>query len=481
MSLKQATISGLKWTSAASAVVAALNFLKTLVVARILSPHDFGLAAIAMALLDVLRVFSDAGVGAAIVQRPKITASELTGIFWITVGISLLLSTGFVALIPILVVFYRSPALSPLFLATSTVLPLGAVGAIHVLLLQRRLAFGTLAVADVVAAILNGVVAIWAAIAGYGALAVVLGLVAGACARSGIVIVADWREFLPLHRFRIADVRSFVGFGLYQIGDRLIRAFATRIDQILIGRLLGVTDLGYYSLAYNLAIQPIARAAIVLNRVTLPIFAKMQTEIPRLRRAFSQVLTLLAAVVVPGMVFLVFFAAPVIVTLYGRKWLPAVPLLQLLSVAAVFWTVDYPSTTLQVALGQVGRSFLWSGVILSMTAIGVVAGAQVSIAGVAVGLLASWGAVFVIEYYFILRPLVGLGPRAYFWGSLGTSSVSAAVAGAGALVLASTSPKPSLQLVSGVLAFVLLYATAIWTLRRQVGIELVAALRMRRA
>ncbi|HTY76569.1 MAG TPA: MOP flippase family protein [Candidatus Bathyarchaeia archaeon] len=478
MSLKQATISGLKWTSAASAGVAALNFLKTVVVARILSPGDFGRAAIAIALLDVLRVFSDAGVGAAIVQRASVTARQLTAIFWVTVAISMLLSGAFIAGIPMLDAFYRAPALSPLFIATATVLPLGAVGTIHVLLLQRRLAFGALALADVASALLNGVVAVWGALAGYGALAIVLGLVAGTGLRSVIVIAADWKEFLPLHRCRISDVRSFVGFGLFQMGDRLVRAFATRIDQILIGRFLGVTDLGYYSLAYNLAIQPIARAALILNRVTLPVFAKMQSEIPRLRRAFGQVLTLLSALVVPAMLFLVFFALPAIVTLYGPKWRPAAPLLQLLSLAAVFWTVDYPTTTLQVAMGQAGRSFMWSLIILGLTAAGVVAGAQISISGVAAGLLASWAVVFVLEYFFILRPLVGTEWRGYFWEALGAAAFNAAVAGAVALwAVRAIAAGNVTRLALGAAGFVFLYGVTLWFGRRGVAQELVAAVR----
>jgi len=479
MSLRTTTVAGVKWTSAVSFISAGLNFIRVLFLARVLAPADFGLAAIATAVLGILQIFADLGVGAAIVQRPEVSQRQLSALFWITVALSLVLAGGFILLIQPLARFYAAPDLGPLLLLASGVLPVGAVGAIPVLLLQRRLSFLALAISDVVSATVNAGVAIAAALLGMGAASIVLGLLVGTGVRSILVIAVEWEHFRPRGQWGLGDARSFLAFGLFQIGDRLLRGFATRIDQILIGKFLGTTDLGYYSLAYGLVIQPVARLASVVTRVTLPVYAKMQAELDRLARAFGGVLESLSTALVPLMVFLVAFATPVVTVLYDPRWQPSAPLLQLLAVAAMLWTVDYPTVTLQVSLGRAGLSFAWSGIVLVLTALGIVIGARSGIRGVALGILLAWAVVYVIEYFFVVRRLVTLSARVYFWDVIAVPVLISLASGAVALAVTVAAVRPSVQVPLGAALFTASYVVLLRVLRPSLAARLFSLVRLR--
>ena len=457
MDLKKKVIVGLRWTALASVAATVLGFVKIVLLARILSPRDFGLAAIVMAILGVLQTFSDAGISAAIVQREQISQKQYSALYWLTIYTSLIVAAVYLLATPLITGFYNDPDLRGLLYLSASILVIWAVGLPYQMLIQRRLGFGTMATIDVVSAMANAGAAVTAALMGLGATAIIVGHIAGAALRSGPYLVIGGREFRPALVWHMRDAAGFIGFGLYQMGDRFVRNLASRIDQLLIGKLLGATELGYYNLAYNLVLQPITRVAPIVGRVTFPVYARMQQDLERLRKAYYKVLQSLATLLFPLLVFLAIFAEPVVLALYGAKWEPAVILVRILAIAAAFWTVDYPVGMLQVSLGRVGLSFVWSLIILALTGLAVVVGAGHGLAGVAVGIVMAWALVYVGEYPLVVRQLIGPGAREYFIGALGIPFTASAIAGLAAYAVTLVIDTIYLRLGMALPIYLLLY------------------------
>lgn len=478
MSLRATAIGGLRLTTASYGIVAIVNFGKTIVLARILAPADFGLAAIVMAVLALMQTFGDAGIGAAIVQRADITAEQLTSLFWISIAVAVGMAGVYVLCIPAVARFYGHSDLRPLLYMSAAIPVIWAPGLQYQMLLQRNMRFGVLAGIDVAAGVMNAAASSVAAVAGLGAASIILGQVVSAVIRTIGCATFGAALFRPSLKCRMSDAKGFVSFGLFQLADRFVRSLATRIDQILIGKVLGATDLGYYNLAYNLVVQPLTRLAPILGRVMFPVYARMQHDIPRLKRAYFEVLQTLSLLLFPIMLFLAFFARRTVALLYGPRWVPAASSLSILAIAAVFWTIDYPVGTLQVAVGQVRRSFIWSVVILALVAAAVLIGWHRGLTGVASAILTAWAVLYVLEYLGIVVPILGSDNWQYFVGSLilplGLSVVSGIIARL--IVDASRSLVTPSDLLVGIVSFSAVYlALVMWAMRERAA-KLLSAL-----
>jgi lipopolysaccharide exporter len=151
-----------------------------------------------------------------------------------------------------------------------------------------------------------------------------------------------------------------LSFGLYQVGDRFANYLASRSDQILIGAFLGPEVLGYYTFAWNTVVQPVYRINPILNRVFAPILARIQDDLPRLRRGFLTLIGLTAMVNMPLIAGFAAIAPILVPTLFGPQWVPAVPILQILAMVAAVKAVGNPTGALVVATGRPDLTFRWS-------------------------------------------------------------------------------------------------------------------------
>lgn len=414
--LRQQAARGVRWTLLATVTTTTAQLLQLVVLSRLLSPRDFGLMGILLIITGLALAYTDLGVSAAIVHRQDATRHQLSSLYWL----NLIAGAAVFALVwlvtPLVVRFFREPALAPLLRALSLMFLIIPLGKQFEILLQRELQFDRLARIETAAAIAGAVAAVAAAAAGLGVWALVVGVLTTATVKTAQLLVAGLRDLRPALHFSREDLRGFIRFGAFQVGEQTLNYLSERLDQLLIGRLLGVTPLGFYNFAFNLSAQPISRINPVVTKVAYPTFCRVQDDVPRLRRGYLQLVRLIAVVNAPLLVGLAAVAPTLVPLVFGAKWIPSIPILQVLCFVALSRTIGNPLGSLLLARGRADLGFRLNALLFAVSIPAVIAGGLAAGAlGIAVALLLLQVAAHLFAYARFIRPMLGHAGTEYFW------------------------------------------------------------------
>ncbi|MDY6956543.1 MAG: MOP flippase family protein [Pseudomonadota bacterium] len=413
--LRRQALSGTRWTALAAAVGNVLQLIQVAVLARLLDPVDFGLMALVMVVLAFVQSYADLGLSQALIARGSVAPRRFAAFYWLNVISGCGLFTAVCVFSPVLAHLLGNPALTPLLPwagASLLILPLGQG---FQTLLQKELHFKPIAMAEMAGSLAGVSVAIATAAAGAGVYALIWGQLANAMVRTVPIAVRGWQDHAPLSRFSWRDLHGDLRFGVFQMGERTLALINTRIDQLLVGALLGVEALGYYHLAWQMTLQPLARLNPVVMRVAFPLFARIQGDRRRLQRGYFQAQRLLGAVNFPLFIALAILAPVFVPAVFGERWTPSVGLVQLLAGVAVFRTIGNPAGALLLSQGRAGRGFSANLAITLLQLPAIALGASLGAAmGVAAALLALQSAFFAVAYAALIRPVLGPCAVGYF-------------------------------------------------------------------
>jgi O-antigen/teichoic acid export membrane protein len=320
---------GIGWVGVSQILLQVIRTLGAIAVARLLVPEEYGLAMLALVFASFALVFSDLGLGAALVQRPTITDTDRSTAFWIAIASGLLCTGAGVALAAPVASLYGEPDVEPLLAVLSLSFLIVALTSTQQSLLLREMNFRRLEMLSVAGALLGMVAAVLLAALGAGAWAIIGQQLVGAAVTSALMWRASsWRPGLVFSR---ASARDLLGFSSYLVGHRLLFYFQQNADRFLIGRFLGAASLGVYAVAYNIMIQPAARIAGPVQRVLAPAFARMNEEPARIASTWARATRLVGAIAIPALTGLVVVAPDFVPVVLGEQWLAAVPVLQVLA------------------------------------------------------------------------------------------------------------------------------------------------------
>jgi len=335
----------------------ALTMVSTIVLARLLTPEDFGLLAMVTAITDFARSFIELGLGTATVQRERITQQEVSALFWINCGVGVMLTLGLISLSPLLVWFYGDARLLHICMVLSSIFVLGGLTVQHRALLERQMRFGYLGAINVISAFLSICVAILLALHGSGVWALIYrDILSVGLYLAGTWLVCGWRPNLPNRK---PDVRSSLRFGIDVSGFEIIQYFSRSLDRILLGRFSGATSVGLYSKAFQLAMMPIEQFRMVFWDVGLSPLSALQSDAERFRRFYSKLVSIMTFLYMPLVVFLAIQSEAVIRLLLGEAWLSAAPLFRILAIASFFRPVVGTFQLAMIACGKTRRCILW--------------------------------------------------------------------------------------------------------------------------
>ncbi|WP_299365158.1 lipopolysaccharide biosynthesis protein [uncultured Paracoccus sp.] len=352
-------------TGAAQAVKLGCQIASVIVLSRLLRPEDFGIIAMAAPVLGFAAMFQDLGLTQATVQKKTVTHAEINSLFWINIAVSLLLATVLIVISPMVAEFYGEPRVEPLVAALSLQLFIQGATAQHQALLNRRMAFGRLAILDSLAALLGlGVAIIWAYVTGsYWAL-FFGGLTTIIVAAVGTWISSHWRPGLPRW---VSGTRDMVGFGAGLTGFNFANYFARNLDSILIGRRWGNQELGLYDRAYRLLLFPLQQITNPLAKVMVPALSRMNDEPDRYRRAYLRVVPLLLLAALPGIAVAIATAELLVPLALGEQWRGSARIFQALGFAGLLQLLNNPSGWLFISQGR-SLDFMNWGIFGALTA-----------------------------------------------------------------------------------------------------------------
>lgn len=407
----------MRWTTLAAVVTTITQLLQVVVLANLLPPTAFGLMAMVMIVIGFAQAYADAGISSAIVHRQDTTPNQLSSLYWLNVVVGGVIFGLLWVFTPLIAKLFNENQLIPILRIAAIIFLIMPFGKQYEVLLQKDLQFSLLARQEVIAALISSGLAIACAFAGMGVWALVIGQLALVAIRTLLLL---WIG-LPIHRpsahFRLEDLQGYWQFGAYQLGERSINLLTQRIDQLLIGSLLGVQALGYYSFAFNLVSQPQSRINPIVTKVAFPTFAKIQDNVPRLQRGYLSVVKMLTLVNAPLLIGIIVLAPMFVPLVFGEVWLPSIVLIQLAALVALLRSMGNPVGSLLLARGRADLGFKWNlGLLFVSTPF--------------IGASALWGDVVTVASMWVFLQLI-LQLPAYLWlirpliGSCGVSYIKA--------------------------------------------------------
>jgi len=338
------------WLGSASIVARLLDVGATVAVLGLLTQAEMGLAALALSACAVLESLSGLGISHAIVQDPSVSADEESSLFWLTGMIGVGLAAALVAVGPLLSATYADPALRPLLAVSSLKLVLVGLTVVPLQLLGKRLKFKEVGAVQTLASAGEGVVKIGLAAAGSGAWALIVSNVA----RGVVLLLALWllSSFRPRWHFAFAETRRFVRFGLHLAGSSILYQTYKNADYFLVGKLLGIEALGLYRVAFDVAMQPTDAIIAVVNRVGLPVYARLANDPKALLSSFLSSTRSFLLMAAPIAAVIYFAAGDVLQIVGGERWLGSEPAVQILVWAGLLRAAALTFPQVYVAVGR---------------------------------------------------------------------------------------------------------------------------------
>jgi len=335
-----------------------IGMISQVVLARLLTPSDFGLVAMVTAFTGLATLIRDFGLSTATVQKTHLSHEELSSLFWINAAFGACVTVGFAALSPLVAFFYGDDRLLWITLLLSVPCLLGGLSTQHQALLRREMRFIKLGAIDVLSLVASTSAAILAALHGGRHWSLVLGNLTGAAVTLVAVWTAcDWRPGAPSWRAR---PRSALTFGGYVTAFNVSNYFARNLDNALIGWYWNERLLGLYSKAYSLLLLPLQQVNAPIAAVAIPSLSRLQDDPKRFRAAYLKVLSLTTFLTVPLVGILALVPGPIIEVVLGRAWQPSAPIFRFLSLAAFPQVVLNTTGWLLIAGGRPDRLFRWS-------------------------------------------------------------------------------------------------------------------------
>lgn len=405
---REKALFGMVWSVVSQIGRQGILLISSIVLARLLTPHDFGLVATVLIFVNFAMIIADQGFGAALIQRPEVTEEQLSSIYWVNVAMGILLTALFLWGAPLVAVAFHEDSLAPLIRAIAWIFVINSLSSVHKTLLTRQLAFKTIAKVEVIAAWAGGAASIILAWRGWGAWSITIQSIVEIVA--GVLIlwcVSDWR---PRAVFRWTAVRGLAGFSTNHLLGNVSNYWVRNVDNVLVGYVLGQGPLGIYTRAYSVMLFPLSRISRVLSRVMFPSLALIQDDRARVRALFLRVTRVIALMTFPIMLGVAATAGNFTAVVFGQQWGEMVPVLRILAVVGMVQSVT--SLIVNIYLSQ-NHTSLRLRVVLPIQAVqvlGIIIGLKWGILGVSIGYAVASLATAPIECHYA-GGLIGMSVR----------------------------------------------------------------------
>ena len=331
ITIKEQLLSGIFFTAISKYTGMLISLVVSAILARLISPDDFGVIAIATVIITFFGIFSDLGIAPAIIQHKELTNIDLSNIFSFTVWMGVIISSSFFLASWFIAHYYNNHSLLSicqwlsieLFFASANIVP-------DAMLFKNKL-FKFIATRSLIIQLFGGTLAISAALMGAGLYALIINPIL-----SGILIfVVSFRKFPQKLKFKLGFVsmKKIFKFTFYQFLFNVINYFSRNLDKLLIGKYMGMSPLGYYEKSYRLMMLPLQNITHVVSPVMHPIFSEYQNDYKKLSSSYEKIVHFLAFIGFPLSVFLYFTAKEITLIIFGDQWMPSVSVFQILSLS----------------------------------------------------------------------------------------------------------------------------------------------------
>ncbi len=351
-SLKAKTVSGMIWSGIGRIGTVGISFISNLVLARLLMPDDFGCITMLYVFIAISGVFISGGLGQALIQKKEPTHVDYTTVFYwnLTMAVVFYLLLFFAA--PAIARYYEIPLLCNVLRVQSLVLFIQSFSIVQANQLQKQLRFKELSTRNILSALAGMVIAIIMALCGFG----VWSLVASAIVTALTSVILLWKmsRWRPTWEFSFQSLKELFSFGGLMLLSSLVETIYTNIQSLIIGKLYSARDLGYFNQAKKLEEVPTNSLSAIVNEVSFPVFAALQDDKEKLLLGVRKNVKAITYLNFPLIALMIVIAKPLIVFLYGTKWVASAPYFQILCISSMIYTLNTLNTNVIKSLGRSG-------------------------------------------------------------------------------------------------------------------------------
>jgi len=350
LNLAQKTVKGIIWAYTAFWGGRLLTLISTAILARILAPEDFGLIGFALLMISFIDAAHSFGINDALIYNSERVEDTADTAFLINLAIGISETVIIFLVAPLAVHFIDDPRVVDVMRIMGLSPLLNEIGNTHGAMLQKGLRFRQRFIPDLLSSLFKGATSIVLALFGFGVWSLVLGYVVG----SGIQSAINWwlMPWRPRFRFYMDRARSLGGYGIHLLILNAFGIILDQADQLVIGTLLGAVQLGYYTIASKIPEMIIANFSLVLTKVLFPTYAKIKDDPPMLSKSFLTTTKFTAYITVPAGVGMAAVAPELVRVVFGYKWEPAIPLLQVLALLGTAFTLPWAAGDVYKAIGR---------------------------------------------------------------------------------------------------------------------------------
>jgi lipopolysaccharide exporter len=402
--------SGIRWSAVGQVLGQIIRFASSVVMARLLSPEDFGYFGMALVITGFLGIFQSLGSIGIIVQKQEIASALLDSLHVVNIFMGFILAGLLAASGSWIATLYDDQVVVSVARVLGLTFIASSFGIVPLALLNRNMLFDRIVLIEITATVCQVVVGILLAALGWG----VWSLVCGNLANSVVLTVLCFASCSQRLRWRFdwSEIQSVARFGLSLTGNHVVDHWISYADKFLIGRYFKAATLGYYSLAWSLYSLPVQSVTGLVNRVLFPAFSRLHQDEAALRRVVLRAVGGLAFVTFPIMIGLILTAEPLVLAVYGVQWVPAIPLIIILAPVGILQAMTGINSNVLLAKGRSDWLLWWNLGSGAFTIISFFCGLPWGVVGVA----AAYGIAMlplsflscVIAFHLIKIPLVEL-------------------------------------------------------------------------
>ncbi len=354
MSLKKQAVSGMIWTYSQQFGSQLITFAVSLALTRLILPEEFGLIGMITIFMGIGTALFDGGLTSSLIRSKDLDQNDYSTVFYFNLAGSIILYIILFVTAPLIANFYHQPELINLTRVYGITFILAAFGAVQNTILTRELKFRKQAIISLPAIVISSLLGLLMAYHNYG----VWSLVGTALINALLTSLFLWfsSSWYPTLTFSRKKFHTHFHYGYKLTLSSVLDIIFTNIYQIVIGRFYSAAQVGYYTRANSLMMLPVGNVSAALNRVVFPLFSQVQNDIPRFKKAYKQIMQMVLFIITPVIVIMAFLAEPLIILLFGKNWLPVVPIFQIICFTGVLYPIHlYNLLVLQVR----GRSDLY--------------------------------------------------------------------------------------------------------------------------
>ncbi|GAB3222916.1 colanic acid undecaprenyl disphosphate flippase WzxC [Spirosoma arcticum] len=345
-------MNGGKWITIATVISTLFQFIQVAILARLLSPADFGIVSVSNLIIAFFQVFANLGFSNSIIYKQESDRNVLSTLYFLNLMVGALIFVVIYVSTPSIVLFYHEPKLERVVTLASYYFLIVYFGQLYYFLLEKELRFRSVAIIDIVGTLVGSGVTITLAYSGFEELSLIIGSLVMQVIRTVLQIGFGLKFFVPTWFFNLRNVKEHLRFGLFNLGDGLLGFIQSNSDNIFIGGMLGVQQLGYYTIAYQLAIFPISKLNPIILQVAYPILAKMKDNTASLKQSYLKILDFISYCNLPLLAGLYITAESIVPLFYGPGWEKTIDLIRIFVFVGAFTSLSHPLFTLAFTKGK---------------------------------------------------------------------------------------------------------------------------------